>query len=705
LKPISVSRLQCLLLLAFILFTLPLRASAQNNQIIYADALENGWQNYSWASVNFASTSPVHSGKDSIAVTYTGAWQGLYLDHTSFNTTGYLNITFWINGGSVKGRTIKIAGIVNGGAQTGVPLNQFISGGAVAAHTWSLVTVPLSSLGLANVSDCTGFWLQEAAGTAQPTYYVDDITLQADTSPPLTNTAVTIAVDANANRHAINPNIYGVCYATTAQLQDLNCPLNRSGGDNTSRYNWQLNADNKANDYYFESIGDSVSTPGYRVDQFILGNQDADAESMVTIPNITWIAKLGTNRSILSSFSIKKYGPQTGHDPYDPDAGNGIRSATNAFITGNSPNDANVPNSTTVQAGWIKHLVGTWGTAVNGGLKYYIMDNEPSIWFATHRDVYPTGATMTQVINNIRNYSAIVKAADPSALVVGPEEWGWSGYFYSGYDQQYGGLHGWSYLPDRAANDNMDYLPLVLLRLKQHDKAYKTKSLDVFSVHYYPQSGEYSNDTSTATQLLRNQSTRSLWDPTYVDQSWIASTVQLIPRLKGWVAQYYPGLQVGLTEYSWGADSYIGGATAQADVWGIFGVQNLDLATRWTAPGTGTPTYNVMKLMRNYDGNKSCFGDTSVSASTANPDNLSSFASVRTVDGALTVLVDNKVLTGNTPVTINISNFVAAGTAQVYQLTSANSITKLASLSVSNGTLSFTSPSQSITLLVLPVKP
>jgi hypothetical protein len=684
--------------------TLARCAAAQSNQILYDYALENGWQNYSWASVNFANTSPVYSSTDSIAVTYTGAYQGLFLYHTNMSTVGYASLTFWINGGSVSGRSINIAGNRNGGGQAAVALNQFISGGTVAANTWSLVTVPLSALGVANVSDFTGFWLQEAAGTAQPTYYVDAITLQAGTSPPLTTPAVSIAVDANANRHAINPNIYGVCYATTAQLQDLNCPLNRSGGDNTSRYNWLLNADNKANDYFFESIGDSVSTPGYRIDQFIQGNEAAGAQSMVTIPMIGYVANLGPNRSILSSFSVKKYGPQTATDPYDPDAGNGISSATNAYITGNNPTDADVVSNSTFQAGWINHLVSTWGKAAHGGLKYYIMDNEPSIWFATHHDVHPVGATMSEVLGKIEDYSSKVKAADPSALVVGPEEWGWDGYLYSGYDQQYGAEHGWSYLPDSASHGNAIYLLWLLQQLYQYDTAHKTKSLDVFSVHYYPQSGEYSNDTSAATQLLRNQSTRSLWDPNYVDQSWINYIEDLIPRGKSLVAQYYPGLQIGLTEYSWGADDYIGGATAQADVWGIFGVQSLDLATRWTVPGTGTPTYNVMKLMRNYDGNNSCFGDTSVSASTANPDNLSSFASVRTVDGALTVLVDNKVLTGNTPVTINIANFVAAGTAQAYQLTSANSITQLTPLSVSNGTISFTAPPQSITLLVLPVQ-
>ena len=33
------------------------------------------------------------------------------------------------------------------------------------------------------------------------------------------NPTIAIAVDPTANRHPINPNIYGVAHATTAQLQ------------------------------------------------------------------------------------------------------------------------------------------------------------------------------------------------------------------------------------------------------------------------------------------------------------------------------------------------------------------------------------------------------------------------------------------------------------------------------------------------------
>ena len=90
-------------------------------------------------------------------------------------------------------------------------------------------------------------------------------------------------------------------------------------------------------------------------------------------------------------------------------------------------------------------------------------------------------------------------------------------------------------------------------------------------MHYYPQGGEFGNDVSTDMQLRRNRSTRSLWDPTYKDETWINDYVKLIPRIKEWVSSYYPGTLTGLTEYNWGAEDHINGATAQADVLGIMG--------------------------------------------------------------------------------------------------------------------------------------
>ena len=512
------------------------------------------------------------------------------------------------------------------------------------------------------------------------------------------NPTANITVDVNANRRAINPNIYGLAYASSTQLQDLNVPLNRYGGNNTTRYNWQINGDNRGQDWYFESIGDTSSVAGERGNTFIANTRAGGAQAMITIPIIGWVAKLGSNRSKLAGFSQAKYGAQTGNDwQWFPDAGNGILQSTGQPVSGNDPNDANVANTSAFQKQWVQSIVTQWGPASVGGQQYYILDNEHSIWHSTHRDVHPVGATMDEILSRMTDYATQIKAADPSALVVGPEEWGWSGYLLSGYDQQYGSLHGWSTMPDRNAHGGMDYLPWLLGQLKPGHL------LDVFTVHYYPQGGEFGNDTSTAMQLTRNKSTRSLWDPAYVDPTWINDTVKLIPRLRSWADTYYwPGTSVGITEYNWGAEGHINGATTQADILGIFGREGLDLAARWTTPDAATPTYKAIKMYRNYDGNKSAFGDTSVSAGGTNPDNVAVFAAQRASDNALTVMVISKYLSGTTPVSVALNNFSAGATAQVYQLTSANSINRLADLSVAGSAVSFTAPAQSITLLVLP---
>jgi PKD repeat protein len=516
------------------------------------------------------------------------------------------------------------------------------------------------------------------------------------------NTPVTVSIDANANRHTISPLVYGIAYGTSTTLADLNSPLNRYGGNNASRYNWQLNADNRDFDWYFESIADTSAVAGERGDTFISQSKAANAQAMLTLPMLDWVAKLGANRGKLASFSQAKYGAQTGNDAqWYPDAGNGVLKATGQNITGNDPNDANVPNSTTMQQAWVQHLVSQWGNASGTGLKYYILDNEHSIWQSTHRDVHPIGATMDEIRQRMIDYATMVKNVDPAATVVGPEEWGWSGYFYSGYDQQYGAAHNWCCYPDKAAHANWDYLPWLLDQLHQNEVATGKRLLDVFSVHWYPQGGEFGNDTSTTMQQLRNKSTRSLWDPNYVDATWINDKVQLIPRIRNWVATYYPGLKTAITEYNWGAESHINGATTQADIYGIFGREGLDMATRWTTPDPSTPTYKAMKIWRNYDGNKSTFGDTSVSASVPNPDNLSAFAATRTSDGAMTVMVISKVLSGSTPVTVNLANFAAAGVVQAWQLTSANAITRLTDMSFGGSSFATSVPAQSITLYVV----
>ena len=700
--PVIVSRRGCFLLLGWMLF----QFTADADQIIYSDSLQNGWQDWSWAAVKTSNASPVHSGACSISVNCTN-WSALYLGNAAMSVNGYTNLSFWINGGAKGGQTVQAQATLSSGPQAAIQI------GPLPTNAWRQVNLSTDALGITGAADFTGFWIQCETSGSTPAFYVDDIVLQSGTVPQGTNAAVVVRVDALQHRHPISPLVYGVAFATNATLlADLNAPLHRSGGNGTTRYNWQTNASNHANDWYFESLPSDNRNPGGDGDDFIQQSKAGGAQPMLTIPMIGYVARLGPNSGRLASYSISKYGAQTGNDwQWFSDAGNGISSATSQPITNNNPLDANQLADTNFQAGWVKHLTNVWGNATNGGLRYYIMDNEWSLWHSTHRDVHPAGATMTEVFTDFCNYATMVKGIDPNALVAGPEEWSWPGYLYSGFDQQWSGANSDydpAHFPDRTAHGGQDFSPWFLSQVQARSQVAGKRLLDVFTLHCYPQETSTSgNDVGSgaadaATALLRNRSTRQLWDTNYVDPSWIGSVIALIPRMKSWVAANYPGTQTGITEYDWGAGAFINGATAQADLLGIFGREGLDLATRWTCPGTNSPVYNAFKMYRNYDGRKSAFGDISVAAAVPNADNLAAFAAVRTSDRALTVMVINKALTGFTPLALAVTNFANSAAAQAWQLTAGNVIARLADIPYAGGVVSNLLPAQSITLLVLP---
>jgi O-glycosyl hydrolase len=64
-------------------------------------------------------------------------------------------------------------------------------------------------------------------------------------------------------------------------------------------------------------------------------------------------------------------------------------------------------------------------------------------------------------------------------------------------------------------------------------------------------------------------------------------------------------------------------------------------------------------------------------------------------------MVISKYLSGNTPATINLANFTSNGVAQVWQLTAANTISRLADIGLSGNSFGITLPPQSITLFVV----
>jgi hypothetical protein len=525
-------------------------------------------------------------------------------------------------------------------------------------------------------------------------------------SAPLFITGPALSVNATANQHAISPYIYGMNFADSTLADDLQLPVNRWGGNATSRYNWQNDISNHASDWYFENIKESDATDlpnDSAVNRFIEQNQGTNTETLLTVPLIGYVSN---NDDSACGFSISTYGAQTGNDwEWRPDCGNGISTANgNPFITGNDPLDTSFVITQSFVSNWAISLTASYGDASSGGVRFYNLDNEPGLWHETHRDVHPQNLTYFESLIQSHDYAAAIKAVDPAALTLGPVQDGWTRYFYSAYTEY----------PDPPSpgdrtsfGGNPPFVEWYLEHMQGYEIAEGIRLLDYFDLHYYPQAPgvTLSPAGSSATQALRLRSTRSLWDPTYVDESWIKDTeegnmaVQLIPRMQDWVDTYYPGTKLAISEYNWGALDHINGALAQADVLGIFGRDGLDLATLWDPPTSTQPGAYAFRMYLNYDGNGNTFGDTSVSATSADQSQLSIYAATRSGDGALTLMVINK--TGNSLTSnVTLANFTPFLTAQGYRYTGGTSISSF-SQSVGPTGFSATFNANSITLFVL----
>jgi Glycoside hydrolase family 44 len=182
--------------------------------------------------------------------------------------------------------------------------------------------------------------------------------------------------------------------------------------------------------------------------------------------------------------------------------------------------------------------------------------------------------------------------------------------------------------PDRSAHGDMPLVAWYLKQLAEHEKATGKRLLDVFDLHFYPAAdGLYGGNAGTdpVKAALRVRSTRALWDPSYVDESWINDKLRLIPRMKEWVAKNYPGRKLSLGEWCFGADDHISGGLATAEALGRFGQQGLDAAFHWGDLKPGSPSYWAFRAFRNFDDKGGRFQD--ISVATREMENVSLFAS------------------------------------------------------------------------------
>lgn len=669
------------------------------DSVVYADALDADWANWSWGStINVRVASPRHGGAYAMSVRYDAGWAGLYLhSYSGYDTTRFDRLSFWIHGGTTGNQRLNV--IANGDANHIVAVR-------AQANTWTQVTIPLASLG--SPAQLTELYWQDATGAAQPVYYLDDIALLASTAPP--PAAPTLTIDAGSGRHPISDDIYGMNFPDEDLAAELRLPVARWGGNATTRYNWRTSMTNTAGDWYFENLPSGTvavaNLPnGSASDQFVDQNRRTGTRSLLTVPLIGWTVKATSPRvhPYDCAFKVSRYGSQQSIDSWDHDCGNGLRT-DGSVITGNQPSDTSDAIGPDFVRSWLAHLTGRYGAGGNGGVAYYNLDNEPMLWNSTHRDVHPAPVGYDELRSRTLAYGAAIKAADPTAKTLGPVLWGWCAYFYSAQDGCGPGA-------DYRAHGNLDLVPWYLGQARAYEQQTGLRILDYLDLHYYPQANgvALAGVGSAATAALRLRSTRALWDPAYIDESWISDTapggvaVRLIPRMRAWVDTWYPGTRLAITEYNWGGLEGLNGALAQADVLGIFGREGLDLATLWSPPAATDPGAFAFRLYRNYDGTGQGFGDSGVLAASSDQGRLAVYAAERTADRALTLMVINKTAAELTsPVTIG--GWTLPAQAQVYRYSAANltAIARVPDQPLAD--LGFTAafPANSATLFVIP---
>src|SRR5581483_5680772 len=359
-----------------------------------------------------------------------------------------------------------------------------------------------------------------------------------------------LSVDAGAARHPISPDIYGINDWSDAGLATvMRIPVNRWGGDATSRYNWKNDTYNSGADWYFESYvySDSDAAPpdgdGFNV--FVEKNLASGTKSIGTIPVLDWRT---ASRAHACSYSVSKYGAQQQVDPYSTDCGNGKRPDGTA-ITNNDPADASVKTDPSYQKEWLQYLLPRYSNAARGGVRVWSLDNEPEWWMGTHQDIHPVPTTYDEMLSRGETYAQLIKSVDPTALVTGPVAAGWSGYFYSAKDF----VAGWnSHAPwrydtnpiDREAHGNIPLIEWYLQQMRAYEQQHGTRLLDYVDVHaYIAPNGISFGSAGADVNTLRLTSTRVFWDPHYTppNNSDITEPPRLVPRMHEWVKNDYPG--------------------------------------------------------------------------------------------------------------------------------------------------------------------
>ena len=501
--------------------------------------------------------------------------------------------------------------------------------------------------------------------------------------------SIQISVNPVSGATPISPYIYG----TNSDLPGVvKTNTRRYGGNRLTGYNWETNASNAGTDYNNES------------DNYLVSGLPSSQQSIPAIALTNFHDQSLAQGTPYTVLTLQMAGYVSADESGDVTAAQAAPSSRWDAVADNKPggiydNPPDLTDGTVYMDELLSLLITKYGPASGStGIKGYDMDNEPALWPDTHPYLHPAKTTCAEMISKTTALSETVKRMDPSAEVLGPVLYGSEAYFNL------------QTAPDWKPPLSTGYRWFIDYYLDQMSKASAAagmRLLDVLDLHRYSdenvsgtgpdQSITSQTDFSdTASDMDRVQAPRVLWDPTYVENSWVqmydSQFLPWIPNLKASINTYYPGTKLSFTEYNYGGESDISGGLAQADVLGIYGKFGVYLGCVWILHDTPPPVYTsaAFNLYLNYDGQGGKFGATSVSETDSDTVNSSAYASTD-ADRTIHVVVLNKSYTQSADFSFQIAGSLIYGAAAVYAFDgSSSSITPRASATLASNQLTYT---------------
>lgn len=172
--------------LASCLLATGLSAASAADLTVYDDQLRNGFlPNYSYGGPgsvhDFDQTAIVHGGTKAIRFIGTAYGAVSFARDDLLSIATYPTLKLWVHGGTTGNQQLTLV-LQDSNREVGdrerwVALNTFIPGGNPVANAWREVTVPLTTMPLAELVNFNRIDVQSNSEGAQPAIFLDDVVL------------------------------------------------------------------------------------------------------------------------------------------------------------------------------------------------------------------------------------------------------------------------------------------------------------------------------------------------------------------------------------------------------------------------------------------------------------------------------------------------------------------------------------------------